>query len=105
MRRGDDEDEAWRCHDRITSRYVGGICLVAGCSQNDGWRAGPNAAGTAKIDAAVRIYLVRRGDDEDEASVYRAGKTVCISRRQDWDPHACREPFTALIHGASLPEV
>ena len=70
MRRGDDEDEAWRCHDRITSRYVGGICLVVGCSQNDGWRAGPNAAGTAKIDAAVRIYfpatsvyLVRRGDE------------------------------------------
>ena len=67
--------------------------------------AGPNAAGTAKIDAAVRIYLVRRSDDEDEASVYRAGKTVCISRRQDWDAPWCREPFTALIHGASLPEV
>ena len=74
MRRGDVMTES---HRATSEAYV---CLVAGCSQNDGWRAGPNAAGTAKIDAAVRIYLVRRSDDEDEASVYRAGKTVCISR-------------------------
>ena len=63
MRRGDDEDEAWRCHDRITSRYVGGICLVVGCTKMTVQMQGPNAAGTAKIDAAVRTYLVRRSDE------------------------------------------
>ena len=77
MRRGDVMTES---HRATSEAYV------PRCTKNDGWRAGPNAAGTAKIDAAVRIYLVRRSDDEDEASVYRAGKTVCISRRQDCLP-------------------
>ena len=77
MRRGDVMTES---HRGTSEAYV------PRCTKMTVQMTGPNAAGTAKIDAAVRMYLLRRGDDEDEASVYRAGKTVCISRRQDCLP-------------------
>ena len=61
MRRGDVTTES---HRATSEAYV------PRCTKNDCSNAGSKAAGTAKIDAAVRIYfpatsvyLVRRGDE------------------------------------------